>query len=199
MARGRRPGPTTSDQDVLSAARALFAERGYQGTTVRAIAAAAGVTPAMVHHFFGSKHEVFLAAIRMPIDPARLLRELLAGPREQFAHRFVTTFVRTWGDPVTGPALQSMVRSALTDQTHAEAVRAFASTVMIPRAAAGLGVTPERVAAALSIMVGQAVARTMIGFDALADLPDDAVVALFVAPVHAVLDGDVSNSPLGSG
>ena len=72
---GRPPGPVSTSDDVLRAARTLFAERGYQATTVRAIAAAAGVTPAMIHHFFGSKQQVFLAAIRMPIDPVAAARE----------------------------------------------------------------------------------------------------------------------------
>ncbi len=196
MARaGRRPGPSTTEQDVLRAARRLFAERGFQRTTVRAIAAAAGVTPALVHHFFAGKHAVFLAAIRMPVDPARLLEQLLSGPREQFAHRFVSAFVGAWGDPATGPALQSMVRSALTDDEHAAALRAFASGVMVPRAAAGLGVPPERVAAAVSIMIGQAVARTMIGIDVLAQLSDEQVVEYYVPAVRAALEGNVFNSP----
>jgi len=192
---GRRPGATSSAEDVLRAARMLFAERGYRATTVRAIAAAAGVTPAMVHHFFGSKHEVFLASIRMPLDPARILDELLAGPHEEFAVRLVRTFVAAWRDDVTGPALQTMLRTALTDEEQAAALRTFASSVLVPRAAAGLGVAPAQVAAAISIMIGQAVARTMIGIDALASLDDDSVVALYVPAVRAVLDG-VAQGPM---
>ncbi|MGH8861902.1 MAG: TetR family transcriptional regulator [Jatrophihabitantaceae bacterium] len=190
MARaGRRPGPTTTGDDVLRAARTLFAERGYHATTVRAIAAAARVTPAMVHHFFRSKHAVFLASIRMPLDPAQLLSGMLSGPREQFPERLVRTFVGVWRSEVTGPSLRSVLRSAITDDEQAAAMRAFASTVVIPRAAAGLDVAPERIVAALSIMIGQAVARTMIAFEALADLDDDQVVELYVPAVRAALFG----------
>jgi AcrR family transcriptional regulator len=184
---GRRPGTTSTEQDVLDAARTLFASRGYRATTVRAIAAAAGVTPAMVHHFFGSKRSVFLASITMPLDPAQLLDGLLAGPREEFAERFVRTFIAAWADPSTGPALRSMLRSAISDEEHAAALRTFASTVVVPRAAAGLGVPPERVAAALSIMIGQAVARSVLGIDVLADLDDERVVACYVPAVQALL------------
>ena len=141
---GRRPGATSSAEDVLRAARTLFAEHGYRATTVRAIAAAAGVTPAMVHHFFGSKQAVFLASIRMPVDPARILDELLAGPRDEFAARLVRTFVAAWGDDVAGPALRSMLRAALTDEEQAAGLRTFASSVLVPRAAAGLGRRPRR-------------------------------------------------------
>ena len=189
MARaGRRPGPTTTDTAVLAAARALFAERGYRATTVRAIAAAAGVTPAMVHHFFGSKHSVFLASIRMPIDPEQLLDQLLAAPRDQFAERLVRAFVAAWRSEITGPALQTFLRSAITDAEQAAAMRGFASTVLIPRASRALEVPPERVAAAISIMFGQAVARTLIGIDVLAALPDEDLVRCYVPAVRAVLN-----------
>jgi AcrR family transcriptional regulator len=188
MARvGRRPGTSTSSAEILAAARRLFAERGYRATTVRAIAAAAGVTPAMIHHFYGSKHQVFLAAIRMPLDPAQVLADLLDGPPAEFADRFVRTFVAAWADPATGPALRSMVRSAITDEEHAAALRAFASGVLLPRAAAALEVGQDRMAAAFSIMIGQAVARSIIGIDQLAVLRDDEVVATFVPAVRAVL------------
>jgi AcrR family transcriptional regulator len=188
MARaGRRPGPGTTSGDVLSAARALFAERGYRATTVRAIAAAAGVTPAMINHFFGSKHQVFLAAIRMPLDPMQVLDGLLTTPRDEFPERFVRAFLSAWTSDLTGPALRTMLRSAMTDEEQAAAIRTMASTVVLPRAAAGLAVPAERVAAALSIMIGQAAARSMIGIEQLAVLDDEQLVALYAPAVRAVL------------
>jgi hypothetical protein len=80
-----------------------------------------------------------------------------------------------------------MLRSAITDEEHAAALRTFASSVMIPHAAAGLGVPPERVATAVSIMLGQALARSMLGIDVLADLADEQVVAYYVPAVRAAL------------
>jgi len=188
MARvGRRPGASTSSADILAAARRLFAERGYQATTVRAIAAAAGVTPAMIHHFYGSKRQVFLAAIRMPLDPVQVLGGMLDGPRAEFPERFVRTFVAAWTNPETGPALRSMVRSAISDEEHAAALRAFASSVLLPSGAAALELSQDRLAAALSIMIGQAVARSIIRIEQLAALSDDEVVARYVPAVRAAL------------
>ena len=188
MARvGRRPGASTSSADILAAARRLFADRGYHATTVRAIAAAAGVTPAMIHHFYGSKRQVFLAAIRMPLDPVQVLAGLRAGPPAEFPERFVRTFVAAWTDPETGPALRSMVRSAISDEEHAAALRAFASRVLLPAAAAALGFPQDRLAAALSIMIGQAVARSIIRIEQLAALSDEEVVAHYVPAVRAAL------------
>ena len=67
----------------------------------------------MIHHFFGSKEKVFLAAARIPIDPDTVLAILLAGPREQFPERLVTAFGAAWRDERTGPALQSVLRAAV--------------------------------------------------------------------------------------
>ena len=76
--RGRRPGAPDTRAEILGAARSLFAARGFAGTSVRAIAAEAGVDPALVHHYFGTKDDLFVAALQLPVDP----RELLApGPR----------------------------------------------------------------------------------------------------------------------
>jgi AcrR family transcriptional regulator len=185
--RGRRPGPGSTSEDVLNAARTLFAERGYQATTVRAIAATAGVTPAMIHHFFGSKHQVFLAAIRMPIDPVRLVGDLTAGARRTFPRRFVTRFVTLWSAEPTGPALQTMLRTAIGDDEQAAAIRTFAESVLLPTAAAALDVSTERMAAALSVLIGMAVARHLIGIAPLAELSDEQVIERYVPAVRAAL------------
>jgi AcrR family transcriptional regulator len=167
----------------------MFAARGYQATTVRGIAAAAGVTPAMVHHFFGSKQQVFLAAIRMPIDPLQLLTTMTQGPRNRFPRRFVSTFVTLWSADETGPPLRTMLRTAIADEELAAAIRTFAESVLLPTASRALDVPAERVAAALSILLGMAVARHLIGIPALATLDDSAVIDHYVPAVRAVLFG----------
>lgn len=188
MARaGRRPGPDSTSGDVLAAARALFSERGYQGTTVRAIAAAAGVTPAMIHHFFGSKEQVFLAAIALPVEPNVLLAALLDGPREQFPERLVATFVGTWRSADTGPALQSMLRAAVTGQQHAAGMRMFARDLSLPRLAGTLGVPSIRMAAAVSILLGQALVGLLLGIEPLASAGEDELVLLYAPAVRAAL------------
>src|SRR5919199_4934959 len=76
---GRRPGATTTREAILEAARHLFATRGYDGTTIRGIAAGAGVDPALVHHFFGAKDELFLTVLQMPETVLSQVPALLAG------------------------------------------------------------------------------------------------------------------------
>ena len=66
---GRRAGESGTREAILAAARAQFADHGYDGATIRTIAAAAGVDPALVHHFHGSKEKLFAAAMRLPSLP----------------------------------------------------------------------------------------------------------------------------------
>jgi AcrR family transcriptional regulator len=186
---GRPPGPGSTSNDVLSAARRLFAERGYRATTVRGIAAAADVTPAMVHHFFGSKQQVLLAAIRMPIDPVQLLASMTDGPRNRFPRRFVTTFVTLWSADDTGPALRTMLRTAIAEEELAAAIRTFAESVLLPTAAKALDVPVARVATAVSILLGMAVGRHLIAIGALAALDDSEVIDRYVPAVRAALFG----------
>ena len=71
---GRRPGRQDTREAILAAARDAFAEKGFDGASIRYIATSAGVDPALVHHYFGTKDQLFLAAMDFPIDPARSSR-----------------------------------------------------------------------------------------------------------------------------
>jgi AcrR family transcriptional regulator len=173
---------------VLAAARELFAERGYQATTVRAIAAAAGVTPAMIHHFFGSKEKVFLAAARIPVDPDTVLSALLAGPREQFPERLVAAFSAAWRSEQTGPALQSLVRAAVARPQEAASIRVFAEQLMLPRVAAYLDRPPAQVATAVSTLLGRAIAAVLLGIEPLASASDEELARYSVPAIRAALD-----------
>ena len=182
---GRRPGPTRTPTQILEAARTLFAERGYAGTTVRAVADAAAVNPALVHHYFGSKAELFVTALRLPFDPPRVMADLVAaGPRAEFPARLVRFFVATWRDPAAGPPLRALLRHAVGTDEGARNIRELAENVLLPRAAALLGVPPLRFAAAMSHLVGRAIASSIISVRPLAEADEDEIVDL-VAPVIA--------------
>jgi AcrR family transcriptional regulator len=186
MARaGRRPGPTTTPEQILEAARTLFAERGYQGTSMRAVAAAADVNAALVHHYYGTKEQLFVAALRMPLNPAEVITTLLAaGPREEFAQRFVRFFIRAWREPATGQRLQAVLRSAVSTEQGAASIRTFAEQVLLERVSGALGVSKLRVATAMTHLIGLMLGSTIIGIEPLASASEDELVAL-VAPVIA--------------
>jgi AcrR family transcriptional regulator len=183
MARaGRRPGPTSTPDAILTAARELFGQRGYQATTMRAVAGSAGVNAALVHHYFGTKQRLFVAALNLPIDPVEMIETLLAsGPREQFAERFVRFFVGAWRDPTTGQALQAVLRSAASTEPGAAMVRNLVENVVLDRASAALGVSKLRVAVAMSHLIGLVLGATIVAVEPLASASVDELVEL-VAP-----------------
>ena len=79
---------------MLAAARTAFAEKGFDGATIRGIATAAGVDPALVHHYFGNKDKLFLAAVEAPADPEDLLPEVLAGGPDDLGRNLLRMFLR---------------------------------------------------------------------------------------------------------
>jgi hypothetical protein len=110
---GRRPGHHDTRGQVLQEARRLFAAGGYHGTSVRQIAGAADVDPALVHYYFGSKKNLFLAVPGAPIRPEDLLPEILAEGPQAVPERLIRTFLSVWEDPVTGPVVIGFLRTAV--------------------------------------------------------------------------------------
>ncbi|WP_100444561.1 TetR/AcrR family transcriptional regulator [Glycomyces xiaoerkulensis] len=97
---GRRSGKPDTKEEILTAARRLFAEHGFESVSVRRIAADAGVDPALIHHYFGTKDDLFLAAIELPIDPGpEIAAALRAGGLEGAGGRLMHTFVSIWDGP----------------------------------------------------------------------------------------------------
>jgi AcrR family transcriptional regulator len=187
---GRRPGPSSTRPEILAAARTLFASRGYHATTVRDIAAEAGVNAALVHHYFGSKDQVFVAAMNLPLNPADLIRRLRdGGPRAQLSERVVRLFARTWRDPATGQPLQALLRAAASTEQGATMMRQFVEDVMLPRVSAELGVSRMRAAGAFSQLIGFALAATILRTEPLASASEDELVALLAPSVQRYLDG----------
>jgi AcrR family transcriptional regulator len=187
---GRRPGPSSTRPEILAAARTLFASRGYHATTVRDIAAEARVNAALVHHYFGSKEQVFVAAMNLPLNPADLISRLRdGGPRAQLSERVVRLFARTWRDPTTGQPLQALLRAAASTEQGATMMRQFVEDVMLPRVSAELGVSRMRAAGAFSQLIGFALAATILRTEPLASASEDELVALLAPSVQRYLDG----------
>src|SRR5262245_60233606 len=117
--RGRRPGGADTRAQLLDAARAEFAEKGFDGATVRAIADRAGVDPAMVNHWFGGKDALFTATLDIPVDPAVLIHEVLPGDPERLAERIVGRFLLLWDD-TGGGQMVTLVRSIAAHEAAAQ-------------------------------------------------------------------------------
>ena len=191
MARpGRRPGPTETREAILSAARELFGARGYDGATIRAIAGQAGVDPALVHHFYGSKENVFVAAMRVPFNPADVLPDVLDGPREEIAERLLRFFLGVWNDPDSRAAFLGLIRSGMTNEAAAAMVRQFLRQALVARATGVLGISPLRAEAAMSHLIGMMMMRYVLRLEPLASADEDELVSTVAPSIQRYFDGD---------
>jgi AcrR family transcriptional regulator len=190
---GRRPGSADTRGRILAAARQAFGELGYDGASVRDIAGRAGVDAALVHHYFGTKQRLFLAATELPVDPALLIPQVLAGGREGMGERFVRFLVDLWDRPDVRPLLMGVVRSAATDAVAAGmARRLLVDGPFLALARAADRPDPElRATLAGSQLVGLAMARYVLRLEPLASLPPAGVAALVGPAVERFLTGEL--------
>lgn len=175
-------GPAARER-ILEAARTEFAQRGYDKTSVRGIAKAAEVDPALVHHYFGTKDEVFAAAIEVSFEPALVVPAILGEGKDGVGERLVRYFIGVWENPATRAPLLAILRSALTHEAAAKVLRGFVLRRMLERIAADLDVPDPKLRAELaaSHMIGIAVLRYVIQVEPLATVDPEEIVAM-VAP-----------------
>ncbi|GAC1330247.1 MAG: TetR family transcriptional regulator [Mycobacteriales bacterium] len=194
MARsGRRPGESGSREAILDAARASFAQRGYDGTTIRAIARDAGVDAALVHHFFGTKDAVFVEAMGLSIDPAVVLPALLASGLDGLGERLVRFFVGVWDDSASRSPFVALIRSAVSHDQAADMLRGFVSRQVLGRVAAALDQPAPELRAALvgSQLVGLGMVRYVIKVEPLASADIETVVSAIAPTVQRYLTGQL--------
>ena len=190
--RGRRPGAPATRAEVLAAARASFAEKGFRGTTIRAVAAAAGVDPALVHHYFGTKDDLFLAALEMPVDPRELLAPVMAQGPDGAGERLLRTFLSVWDDPEIQVRLLAVVRSVLDEDGATLLKEGFIPVVVGPILAQLVKDRPEvRIPLVTSQVTGLIVTRYMLALPPMAEMPADAVVARIGPVLQHYLTGDL--------
>jgi AcrR family transcriptional regulator len=187
--RGRRPGTNTTRQAILDAARARFASNGFAATTIRLVAADAGVDAALVMQFFRSKDELFAAV--MSISPAALARLSGAfdGPDEHLGERVVRAFLDVWeGAPRESEPLMAMLRGAIVNEQANTQLREFIQARLLD--AVGPRVMDDavlRTGLASSMLVGLVVGRRIVGVPALADADAEKLVALAAPAIQSVL------------
>ncbi len=122
---GRRPGSSTTQEQILEAARKLFLERGYQEATMRAIAKQAGVDASLIVHFFGSKLDLFAEAVTWPFEPDVEVPKLLADGRANVGRNLVELLLRTWDAEGSRNPVLTMLAASLTEPQAAEMLREF--------------------------------------------------------------------------
>jgi AcrR family transcriptional regulator len=190
--RGRRPGAPDTRAEVLAAARASFAEKGFRATTIRAVAASAGVDPALVHHYFGSKDDLFVAALEIPVDPREVLAPVVAAGPDGAGERLLRTLLGVWDDPAVQPGLLAMVRSLIADDSGGLVRDAFIPVVVGPVLAGLVADRPEvRIPLVAGQVVGLIVTRYLLALPPMAEMPADDVVARVGPVLQHYLTGDL--------
>lgn len=191
--RGRRPGASDARAEILAAARSAFAERGVEGATVREVAARAGVDPALVHHYFGSKQRLFMAAIALPEDVSAVFPGIAEGPPELVGQRIIRTFVEIWDRPDMQPIMLGVVRSATADPVAAAMFRGVLVDGPL-RDLARLAGTPDgplRATLVGSQLIGLAMARYIGRLEPLASMSPGELAAAIGPTITRYLSADL--------
>lgn len=194
MARtGRRPGHIDTRGQILAAARREYAARGYRGATIRGIAAAAGVDPALVHHYFGTKRELFVATLQLPFDPLDIVTAGTHGDPQQAGDRIVRTLLGIWGTEHGAALTQSLLRSAVTDDQLLGMLREFMIETALTPIVTQLSPDRHRLRAALlaSQVIGLAFVRHVAKVEPLASADPDTVAASIAPTLQRYLTGAV--------
>ncbi|MCC0096779.1 MULTISPECIES: TetR family transcriptional regulator [Streptomyces] len=175
-------GPGTQER-IRLAAREVFAERGYDKTSVRGVAKVAGVDPALVHHYFGSKDDLFAAAIEVTMEPALVVPAIVGEGPEGIGERLARYFLGIWENPASRAPLLAVIRSALTHEAAAAVLRRLVLRRVLERVAADLDVPDPtfRAELAASHMIGIALLRYVVQVEPLASADPEDIISL-VAP-----------------
>ncbi|WP_024442904.1 MULTISPECIES: TetR/AcrR family transcriptional regulator [unclassified Mycobacterium] len=195
---GRPSGGSDNREKILSAARELFARNGFANTSIRAVAAAAGVDAALVHHYHGTKQQLFAAAVELPIDPMAVLGPLRETPVERLGRTLPELLLPLW-DSQAGTGVIAAMRSMLTG-TEVPLARSFFRDIVIaelaPRIDEPSGTGVLRAEFAASQLMGVVVARYIVGLEPIASLPAREVVAMIAPTLQRYLTGELPD-PLG--
>lgn len=191
--RGRRAAGEDTRAALVAAAREVFVEKGYDGATVRAIAAKAGVDAAMVNHWFGGKEGLFAQAVlQLPFDPAEILKRLVDGPVEQAGERIIRTFVTVW-DATGGGTFAALIRSVTSQQEVANALKSFFVNAIFKNLLTEIGAEQRELRATLCAtqMVGLGIVRYVVHFEPLASADMETLVKAIAPNMQRYLTGDL--------
>ncbi|MGW0760443.1 TetR/AcrR family transcriptional regulator [Streptomyces sp. NPDC002814] len=183
--RPRRTESADTRDRILNAAREEFSERGYEKTSVRAIAKAAGVDSALVHHYYGTKEQVFEAAVEVAFAPALKVRDaVVEGPLDDVGERMTRVIFGLWENPVTRTPLLAIVRSAVNTEAAAAVFRRLVSAQLMRRIAGRLDAPDAelRTELAAAQLVGVAMMRYVIKMEPVASVDVEQIITR-VAPV----------------
>jgi len=192
--RGRREGASESREHILATARRLFAEHGFDGTSLRQVAREAGVDPAMIHHFFKGKDELFALSVALPADPAQVLEGVDQQDPDHRAEAIVRAVLRLWESPAQH-SLVAFIRGTIGSKAKTLLLREVVTRTIISRIMAGIPGPPLEVALRGNLvatqMVGVMLVRYVVKLEPLASASPEDVVRLVAPNVQHYLTGEL--------
>ncbi|WP_106350190.1 TetR/AcrR family transcriptional regulator [Antricoccus suffuscus] len=178
--RGRRPASEGTRERIVVSARAEFADRGYDAATLRGIARRAEVDPALLHHYFNGKAGLFAEVVAIPLDTSAIVKSINDGPTAELGQRVVRTFLSVWESPDGRDRFVALIRSALSNEQAAAALREFLTRELLTKVAARSGVADAELRASLaaSHLVGLAIVRYVVMIEPLVHASVDELISL---------------------
>ncbi|WP_423299441.1 TetR family transcriptional regulator [Glutamicibacter sp. PAEs-4] len=193
--RGRPKGSTTGTTKaaILRAASKEFSHAGYEAASLRSVARRAGVDPALVHHYFKDKDDLFVQAMHIPVNPGEIIAQAATAPLEQMGEALVRALLTTWRKPAFRTAATAMIRGLISSSSATKILRPFLQKEIFSRLGSRL---PEdsaepRVALVASQIIGLIVARYIIDLEPVASMDDEQVIELVAPTIQRYLTGEL--------
>jgi AcrR family transcriptional regulator len=187
--RGRPRGgvPTDTREQILIAARTAFAEKGFDGASLRAIASAAGVDASLIRHYFGDKAGLLVATLQLPVNPLELIMPMLAEGPDGLGARILTMFLTTWD--AHREVFSGLIRTAVATADRGAPAMSLVRGVLLPSLAQAIGGQNAQLRASLvmSQVFGMATVRYVLKIEPLASASVEDVVALYAPGMQSVI------------
>lgn len=189
---GRRAGDSGTREAILNSARELFADIGYDGASIRAIATAASVDPALIRHFFGDKATLFATTLADHTTIPQRMADAFVGDPDQVGSRVVDAYLHLWEDDETRHVLLALVRSATTSERAANMLMTVLGARMRdnPHLSQEDPAQGQRVALVASHLLGIAFTRYVIKLPEIASLSHEELVADIAPAIQRYLTGN---------
>lgn len=196
-ARSVTPGPRDERgvlaARILAAAREAFAETGFAGTTIRAVARSADVDPALVYHYFGSKDALLDAATNPPARWLQNIAATWATPVSELGAALLRLMLGAWADDEIGPVLRAVLQTAAHEQTTREKLRRVVESQLMGVSQLGVDERDKAVRSGLiaSQIMGLAMLRYIWKIEPIASMSDDELVAAIAPNLQHYIEGEI--------
>jgi AcrR family transcriptional regulator len=191
---GPRDGRGVLAARIVAAARDEFAEHGWAGTTIRAVARTADVDPALVYHYFGSKEGLLDAATNPPQKWLDSIAKVWTTPIDQLGTALITLLLASWADDEIGPTLRAILQTAAHEPSTREKLRRVVEGSLMGVSELGSDERDRLIRSGLisSQMMGFALMRYVWKIEPVASMPDDEAIAAITPNLQHYVNGDLT-------